>query len=246
MSYENIRAGDVDLRVGFEWGNLNLARFFPEATGDPMVTLNVNVFYPLGKGQPTPEYSDRVMNCWIQGEDGRGLDYLHIVRHVGYLAGDVSERYRFCHAAGLKINGKGVMLIGNSGNGKSTLASKLEGEILDDDILLASPTEIRRISNVGGRMNPERGTVELIEDGNYQSPLGFVFLLNNQYDPDHVVEIQPSEVNPEMTFDDTLHPYLLGAYRQRMPIAFEVPVFEVGTKRDPDETTRVIERIVSG
>lgn len=245
MNYENIRVGDVDLKVGFKWGNLGLTRYFPEAKGNPMATLNVDIGLSLDGNGCRPKYFGREMNIWVSDGDGMSLDFFHIVRHIGYLAGDISEKYRFCHAAGLKLNGKGIMLAGNSGNGKSTLVSTLDGEILDDDILIASPKELRRIAKVGGRINPERGTVEWIEDENYQSPLHYVFLLNNQYDPDHVVKVEPSAVNQEMTFDDKLHPSLLDAYKRRMPIAFEVPIFEVGTKREPAETKKVIENIVS-
>lgn len=246
MGYENIRVGDVDLRIGFRWGNLGLTRYFPEGKGNPLATLNVDIGFSLDGNDCKPEYSGKEMNIWVSDGDGMSLDFFHIVRYIGYLAGDVSGKYRFCHAAGLVLDGKGVMLAGNSGNGKSTLASILGGEILDDDILMASPRELRRIAKVGGRINPERGTLEWIEDDNHQTPFHYVFLLNNQYDPDHVVEVEPSAISPEMTFDDKLHTSLLDAYKRRMPIAFEIPVFEVGTKREPEETKRVIESIVNG
>jgi len=245
MNYESIKVGDVDLRVGFKWGVLGFTRYFPEANGKHIATLNVDIGFSLDGSECRPEYSGREMNIWVSDGVGMTLDLFHIVRHIGYLAGDVSERYRFCHAAGLKLNGKGVMLAGNSGSGKSTLASILGGKILDDDILMASTSELRRIAKVGGRINPERGTVKWIEDDNYQSPLHYVFLLDNRYDPDHVVQVQPSVVSPEITFDDKLHPSLLEAYKRRMPLAFEVPIFEVGTKREPTETKKVIEEIVS-
>src|SRR3989338_8405203 len=243
MNYEAVRIADVDLQVGFGWGNLGLVDHFPRAEGNPSVTLIINIGYSLDGSPIKPVYLEGKMTITI-GDDF-GINRFNVVRHMGYLAGDVSEKYRFVHAAGINIGGKGVLLIGNSGNGKSTLASLLDGALLDEDQVMVSPTEMRRITTFGRRINKESEVVEWVRDDNSQSPIHYVFLLDNRYEPDHVVQTSPEAVRPEATFDDKLHPLLLERYRRRMPLIFEAPVFEIGTKREPTETKRRIEEIVS-
>ena len=91
----------------------------------------------------------------------------------------------------------------------------------------------------------ELARIEWLENDNYKAPLHYVFVLNNQYDPDHVVQLQPEDIKPKITFDDKLHACLLAKYKSRMPIQFEVPIYEIGTKREPAETKKVIEAIIS-
>ena len=112
-------------------------------------------------------------------------------------------------------------------------------------MLMVSPTEMKRICKKGGKKDLKSEYMDWLEDDNYQSPLHYVFVLNNQFDPDHVVELQPQDIKPETTFDDKLHPSLLEEYKKRIPIPFEVPIYEIGTKREPAKTKKVIQSIVS-
>ena len=242
MNYESIGVADVTLRVGHELYDLGLHRFFPIVNDPFKATLNVGSGLSLDGSPIRPEFYDRQMTIWEQGEFG--VNIFEVIRHIGYLAGHVSKQYRFLHAAGIKLGGKGVLLVGKSGNGKSTLASILEGEILDDDLVMACSTDMRRISKFGARINSKRRTIDWIEDDNIQCPINYVFLLNNQYDPDHVAQVQADKVDPILTFDDKLHFSLMEEYAKRMPIPFQVPVLEIGTKREPNETKKAIERIV--
>ena len=243
MNYENIEVGDVNIEVGFKWGELGLNKYFSQAEGNATATLQVNVGIALDDSVGIPQYSPGKMKILMDDMDGRGIHFYHLVRHIAFLAGQVSQEYRFCHAAGIQVNGKGVMLLGNSENGKSTLAAMLEGDIIDDDIRLVSRSEMRRVGKVGGRTVEDK--VQWIEDDYSRSTIDYIFLLNNHYNPDHVMQVKPRIISPERTFDDKLHPSLLEHYRRRMPIPFEAPTFELGTKREPIETKRTIERLIA-
>ncbi|MBT4540857.1 hypothetical protein HOC35_05065 [Candidatus Woesearchaeota archaeon] len=244
MGIENIKVGDTNIRVGFRFGDLGFTKLFPKADTNTIdAVLDVNVGFYLDGSPIPPDFNGYRMEILV-GDDF-GINIYNVMRYIGYLAGNVSEKYRFCHGAGLVLDGKGIMLTGKSGRGKSTLSSSLEGDVLDDDMLLVSPTEIRRLGNIGARRNQETRRIEWLENDNYKAPLHYVFVLNNQYDPDHVVQLQPEDIKPKITFDDKLHACLLAKYKSRMPIQFEVPIYEIGTKREPAETKKVIEAIIS-
>lgn len=245
MGYEHIKVADVDLKVRYNWGSLNLQKYFHEGNEEAQATLDVNVGFTLDGFQPKPDYENGKMEIIVGDGDGAGINLYNIFRHIGYLAGNISQEYRFWHAAGLNLNGKGIIMVGNSENGKSTLASMLEGKVLDDDMLMVSQNQIKRITKWGMKMNIETGRLELIADDNDQSPLDYIFVLDNRHDPDHIVQIQSDEITPEITFDDKLHPSLLERYKERTPLAFKAKIFRLGTKRQPLETKKAIEKIIS-
>jgi len=140
------------------------------------------------------------------------------------------------------------LLVGKSKKDKYTVASSLDGtgNFLDDYTVLATPNEIRRMTDSGFKVDPKEGAGSFVEEGHKQLDLHYVVLLNNQYGPDHAQEIDPSDVPAEATFNDLFHPSLMERYAQRVPIPFEVPVFEVGSDGKPREIKRTIENLVQG
>ena len=129
--------GDVVIEV-FARGDCPLGQYFLEMNKEPQVQVFVSEGFIMDGSQPEPTYDD-YMDLTIFG-DGHSPAWYVINRHLGFIAGDVSDTYRFIHGAGFRLNNKGVLLVGNSGTGKTTLTSLLSDEILDDDLLLATPT----------------------------------------------------------------------------------------------------------
>jgi hypothetical protein len=170
-----------------------------------------------------------------------------IRKYIAFLAGTTSKTYKLVHGAGFRLNGQGVLLIGNSGTGKSTLTALFdEAEILDDDLLLASERKMRRVAKSGVRISPDdKNKLVYLDDGNDQSPISYVFVLNNQHEPDYVQKIKPAAISPEITFDNKLDGKLFSLYSGRMPVLFAAPVYEIGTRREPAESKRTIESLLS-
>jgi hypothetical protein len=243
MAYAAVRVADVNLYVGSALADLGLSRFFESASGRPEVTLEVLC-------SPAPSSAREV--CPLQQAHGLHIvihdierDLFDILRCVAYLAGLVSERYAYFHAAGLVVDGKGILLIGRSGNGKSTLAGLLEGKVIDDDMLLVSDTEMVRVSRYGAQIQPDGRTVRLTETEPARARVDYIFVLDRQADPSRVRRLQPEDISPEDTFDDALHPGLFSRYAGKR-VCPNVPAYRIGTRRAPGETRKTIENILRG
>ncbi len=241
MEQYNIRVADVDMGVTLTrpGPTVDLYRYFDRAQEKPAAQLNVTI--------------DPLLEYFVPSKiDGNSMDILmhpegaliHLMRHVGYLAGTVSERYRFYHAAGVKIDGKGVILIGRSKSYKSELSEKLEGSILDDDMMMVSATDMKRVSRVGFKSHNRSRLVEKIEDDNCEAPLNYVFVLNLDYETTHIREIDQQDIDPETALDDLLHDSLLVHYAGLEPMNFKVPIFEIGTNGNLTQARNNIESII--
>ncbi len=242
MAHAAIRVGDVDLYAGTAEADLGLSRFFESARGTPMATLEI-LCAPKAGGDDAvgPIFQDRTLHIVIEDVE---RDLFEIFRHIGYLAGVWSPCYAFVHAAGLLLQGKGVLLLGRSGHGKSTLAARLGGTVIDDDMLLVDETEMVRVSQYGAHIKADGRTVRLAEDEHERAPVDCIFLLDRNAEPGRVDPIQASTIQPRETFDDHLHPRLFARYEAKSALALRAPAFRIGTRRAPAESQRMIEYVL--
>lgn len=243
MGYAAVRVADVDLRIGASHSDLGLSRFFGSAEQEPAATLDILC---------SPAAGQRAGVRPLVGGTGLHLviadiqrDLFDILRHVAYLAGLLSTRYAYVHAAGLVMGSKGVLLIGRTGQGKSTLAHLLPGEVVDDDMLLVSDSDMVRVSRYGAHIQPDNQTVRLVEDEHQKAPIDFVFVLDRQVEPGSIQPIPSGRLDVRDTFDDNLDASLLPRYRRTQRVQPRVPVFRLGTRRSPPETVRAIEYVLA-
>lgn len=242
MSRQTIRAGDITIDYT-HMGFYDLSRYFLLAERGTYANAYLDMFpenFQLPGFDPNHRSSDERFGFTLYFGSPAEFFYLAI-QMIGYLVSQCSDRFRLFHASGLKIEGKGVIFAGKSGHGKSTLASRLGGNIIDDDTLLVSPSEIQRISLPSYRKK-EDGTIEEVFDGHTSSPLNFVFLLNRSFAAGYSKEMPPARIGAETVFPDALgpeksHPALLELYKQRMPVLFQCPVFEIGTGNGGEQKT---------
>jgi len=242
MGYAAVHVADVDLFVGTANRDLGLSRFFESAHKAPTAKLDVLCApVPADHTEICPLFEANELHLVI---DDVQRDLFDILRHVAYLASAISACYSFVHAAGVVVRDKGVLLIGRSGTGKSTLVGLLGGQVLDDDMLMVNEGEMRRVSRFGAHIQKDGHTVRLIEDENYRAEVDCIFVLDKSAEPSRVEPLAPADIRARDTFDDNLHPGLFARYDEKKTPAFHAPIYRIGTKRAPRETKRVIDYIL--
>ena len=251
-----VRIADVDLLIESKNGLIDLRDEFRAAVADPKARFVVKLVKPVrdvyfrdeaGINGNTLKWDfvgrQKLFSGYID------LDFYHLHRLAGYLAGITSEEFVFCHGAGIYMGGKGVVLVGRSNYGKTTLASMLQGEVLSDDILMIKAAEMQTVGKKSSRTD-KKSDVVIWSDGRTESPLTYLIKLDKMKDPDHIEEIKLApETEKQLAaamFDDKIYDNLWSAYVDRLhKFRWPAKIFEVGTQREPQETKRQIEYIVS-
>lgn len=197
----------------------------------------------IGFGEGEPEIKDNVLRGYVRN-DG---NIFMVSRYIGFLAGQLSDRYMFCHGAGINVYGKGVLILGNSGSGKSTIVSMLEGKVLHDDFLMVSSDRMRRVSRDGIKTTTYSGrkSFQRLEDNNNSSSLDYVFILDKDQGPEHKIEIDPVSIPREKIFDDRFPSSFFEMFQTKEPIKFNSRVFYLGTKSNPEISKKIIEKIIN-
>jgi hypothetical protein len=179
-----------------------------------------------------PTFSGNVLSaCYDPVEGIHAINY-KMRRHLAFLAGTLSPNYRFVHGAGISSGGIGIVLIGTSGSGKSSVSSAFgRDDVLDDDLLLASGKSMRRVSNTGYRFNYGSGFAnegtEMLPDDTKEAAISAVYLL----DPDMDMRIEEAarSISPEITYDPRLGESLYVHHASKGPHVFCAPVFRLGS-----------------
>lgn len=169
------------------------------------------------------------------------------IRVAGHLAGSVSDTYVMCNGAGINVGGIGVVLFGYKG--KSTLSAMLNGEVLDDDLVMINSDSMQTIGRTG--VSTDGKHVKRMEGSRTDSPLDIMIHLDSTRDPDYVQEVDISDSKErarmaEHAFDDRNFHSLKISHTDRMK-RFQWPkhIFEIGTKREPNESREAIGYILS-
>lgn len=169
---------------GSKPGDLTIAVFDTRSTGVPMPSP----VWPRTAYTPTSEIAglegDRFIVAFNVGtgvldlldtQSGRALHWIdHAALHPAY---DISSPFRllvhwwlrrrgiyFMHAGAVAKNGKGVLIVGKGGSGKTTiaLACLLAGlDFLGDDYVLASPSPPAEVFNLYGSAKLEVGHLDM-------------------------------------------------------------------------------------
>lgn len=236
----DVRIADVDMSLRLPPGNWD--GFFPPAKNKVKGFLD---FYyernPLEFHDPTLDTSQRkITMCCQVDNDGRPLFSIHtLIRNSAFLAGLISDNYRFIHGAGFIVKNKGILLIGKSSYGKSTLVSLFtDAKVLDDDILLTDGEKMIRCSyyHSNTQMEPNHNLLE--------SSIDYIFILNKLKVPDALNPINSQELPHGITFDDRLPETFLELYKGKSRVKFSAPIYELGTKCEPKKSKKLIESVL--
>lgn len=238
----NVRVGDIDLSLFLPPGNWDY--LYPPAEGDPQA--QVDFYYgktPLQYEHPTYDVSKKrlTMICPIDN-DGRpwGFSEYDLRRNVAFLVSIISKKFWFIQAAGFIYNNKGIMLVGTSGSGKTTLISLFEDfQLLDDDLLFTDGHIMKRVSNASIEYPKPRLTHDRTEH-----PVDYVFLLNKEHQPNYLIQKKEQKIPYKIAFDDSLPDNFFELYKEKPPVTFSCPVYEVGTKNEPIKSKELIESVI--
>lgn len=240
----DFEAGDMTVRIECDINVEQFEEFLKRSSDMQNACFHIDVGYAILEEVKKPQLHGRYMRVLISDNDGFGLDAFTVLDYLNFFIGQISENHKSCHGVGIKAYDKGIILIGNSGNGKSTLADILGGEIINDDFLLVTPTHMDRITRYGIKVDPKTYKISPVES-EHPCAIDYVFLLDKTQEPQSAMRIDPRSIPIECLFDDKLHPSLLDHYKKRMPIDFLAQVYRIGTNGNPEQSKRMIEEIVS-
>ena len=91
-----LQVGDVPVEAWLSPSDVDLSDIFPLTTDEPRATISISHGFTLDGSQPTPQYHNGQMRVMVSSS-GFETDYWGMFRHLGYLAGDISDKYRFVH-----------------------------------------------------------------------------------------------------------------------------------------------------
>jgi len=161
------------------------------------------------------------------------LNEYAIFKSIGVLTDRYSPTVRFCHGAGIRYNGKGILITGEPDAGKSTIAASLSEDILSDDTVLVGQNKIQRIGAYGIKDNHERSNglkyFNWLKDDLTITNLDLVIHLNPTMSAESIDDITGDGLTPAQTFDPLMGDGLYDSYTEKGPIPFNVPIIQIGT-----------------
>jgi len=132
------------------------------------------------------------------------------------------------------------MLVGTSESDKIELISLFEDfQLLDDDLLFTDGHIMKRVSNTSIEYPKPRLTHDRTEH-----PVDYVFLLNKEHQPNYLIQKKEQKIPYEIAFDNSLPDNFFELYKEKPPVTFSCPVYEVGTKNEPIKSKELIESVI--
>jgi len=196
--------------------------------GDAEAVLEAKLVRVENDEYHQPTFSGNVLSVCYDPVNGMYEINYKMRRHLAFLAGILSPDYRFVHGAGISSGGIGIVLIGTSGSGKTSISTAFgRDDVLDDDLLLASGKSLRRVSNVGYLSGYDTGLMEKLTNRKGEATITAVYLLDPGMDAR--IEEADRSVDPKITYDPRLGEGLYEHHASRGPHVFCAPVFRLGT-----------------
>jgi len=146
------------------------------------------------------------------------------------------------HASGIIKDSKGVLLIGRSGSGKSTIASRLNpNDILDDDLLLIDAEEACVVGHCGAITRPDR-SLHYQRNGRTHHAIHIVFLLEKTAEGGVVEEMR--SIPRTWSVIDALSPIITKEYLASEPIRIAAPIHRLGTRNNLPKTLDIVLNLI--
>lgn len=181
----------------------------------------------------------------------RGKAGSHIIRQlVCCLAALHSRAFDIVHGTGLVMDSRknlGVLLVGASHCGKSTLSAKLDGIVMDDDLMLVTRDQMRVAGKMGfvtyRHLESGRKYLTPLPNGVKEAHLGLVFLLDKEQEGGTVLDVDNTIPRKYGRLDD-LPPMLKNACLRLPPIKVNAPIFRLGTRGKLPQTLQLANYII--
>jgi len=227
---------------------MNLGTYFFEAKGKPIATCDINIWWEKVKGTATEkttkaniDLENRIMKLnMVMDNDGEMTQSEYYARrYLSFFASLLSGDYNLIHAGGLQVNDKGIMIVGKSKSGKSTLVSDFlpDAKVIDDDMIMTDWETMYRTCKWGqSYKSPIHKNHMTLHDNFYSCPLNFIVLLTHEIGAREIRDSSPEKIR-EVAFDNRLPEELRPLYLDHLSLPSNVPIYEVGT-RGPDTVTK--------
>ena len=239
---KTIQTADVNISVEFLTNKLTfhsktprfteeLGEYFNLTSETPDTKIKVELGFPAYHNY-WPELENNTLKLPIINNY---LELLTFTAAVGYLAGQHSREYRFSHSSGIIYRDKGILIVGNSGSGKTRISSLLEEKIIDDDILLVSKNEMRSITKKGYET---QGNLRIETDNNQGNVDGVLVLNKNKTTKHHKILTGIPKLS---SYEHSLDQELLKHYKQ---VETNSPIIEIGTYGNDKELLEKVNTIL--
>lgn len=169
----------------------------------------------------------------------------HLLRQLlGYLCGHHSEKYDAVHGSGIVVDDAGILLCGNHGTGKSTISNMFSNStLMDDDLLIIDDSKMHvcgKHGSISVQEGEKKSLLYLTEDGAIKEHfIDAVFLLNSDKDGGFLKQVD-NIIPRRYSVLDALNTDLQTAYLQLDPIQVKAPVYQIGTRNNPELTKKSI------
>lgn len=175
----------------------------------------------------------------------------HKMRQLMCYLGDFnSEIYSAIHGGGIVVDGKGLLVVGGHGSGKTTVRNMFpNSRTLDDDLLMIDGKNMYVSGNLGSFTVEEdngRKSLRYLEGSHElrESKINVVLLLDKSYPGGY--SLKTSRCIPRSySFIDALNPRLRKQYLGLEDIKVDSDVFILGTGDSPELTLLEIQKILN-
>tara|TARA_Y100000310_G_scaffold345268_1_gene463262 strand:+ start:21594 stop:22352 length:759 start_codon:yes stop_codon:yes gene_type:complete len=215
--------GDVPIRVNEGLTQQRLGSYYFLSEDGPVGDVRLSLWMEQFKGDApkdlTPEIDleERTMNILfpVNREGENHFSEYYVRRYLGFFAGILSDDFNLVHGGGILYNGKGVLIVGGSKAGKSTLISEMQetgAKVIDDDMVMTDWNVMERTCRSGHiTANGHNSRSLVLHDDFYRCNVDYVVVLTRgmglkaseyrQGSTDGMAEVCFDSVLPESLFE---------------------------------------------
>lgn len=167
-------------------------------------------------------------------------------RKIAFLIDTINPNVHLVHGCGIVWNQQGILFVGASGSGKSTILNgfaknkDLSNFVIDDDLNFYTEKGLLFASSSRNILNYKI----LNQQPNTAAKLKILFLLNKDFEGGYYKKIR-STIKRSKLIDNTIPLELKDLYLNKPEVVFDAVVFEIGTNAKEPKTIKLVTEIIN-
>lgn len=168
-----------------------------------------------------------------------------IRKYLAYFASLYKSGWDLVHGAGLEKNQRGILLLGRSGAGKTTICQSMtDCRIIEDDTLLLNQGRMYWIGKCGiAELPNENKTLTLLHNSIEGVSVYCFFLLSKRIEGGKCHSIKPKDIPRRLSVPDFIPQHHLIPYLTEPPIPLNATGYVLGTQGNLHATLDLIRKL---